>query len=299
MPIAAASTNDTPKRYNEYNSPAGVYVPGDPLPLNRDNMKDGKRIAFVACPYVRDSEPTPLWLADYEGETYFLRAQQNTSVRVDHPQLKHKVLVEAVISSEARISGGVVLNPLLLSVLPELDPNCERMLPADGSRVEYAKRPPGPGASGATRHGNAARRTANAERLWAESYTPDPIERVTKVFTFPFTFDNPISFEPRQYTLVLEAVKYARDVEASSVEIVGHRGSVLLSSGAVMIERLGIAEERAAGIKAIFEDHPFAPGIVIARGDPDVPKANGVSDFEQRYVSVTVRPGGSKTKVDK
>jgi hypothetical protein len=269
--------------------PRDIYVTGDPFRLTSENMDAGERITFVSCPYMRDSDPTPLWLADYNGETYFLRAQQNLSAAVRHPQLKHKVLVEGVISPEPRLGNAIVLNPLRLSVLPEIDLDCDRLLPADGTKINNPKRPPGPGVDGVRREEGAERGRQNAARLWAVDYTPDPVERVQREFVIPWDFDAGIGAHGT-YGQVVAAVKYARDVEASKVEIIGYRASVLLSNGETIVERAGVEKERAETVLAIFNDHPFDPGIVVARWESEPRPADGVADFDKRTVSIVVTP---------
>jgi len=270
--------------------PRDTYVTGDPMRLTAENMNVGERITFVSCPYVRDSDPTPLWLADYNGETYLLRAQQNLSASVRHPQLKHRVLVEGIISPEPRLGSAIVLNPVLLSVLPEIDLECDRLLPADGTAIKNPKRPPGPGVDGVRREEGAERGRQNAARLWAVDYTPDPVERVKREFEILWDFDHGIGAHG-SYGQVLAAVKYARDVEASKVEIIGHRASVRLTNGETIVERPGVEKERAETVLTIFNDHPFAPGVVTARWDPSPRPADGVTDFTKRTVSIIVTPG--------
>ncbi len=268
----------------------GVYVTGDPLRLTSENMNTGQRITFVSCPYMRDSDPTPLWFADYDGETYFLRAQQNLSAQVRHPQLKHKVLVEGVISPEPRVGNGIVLNPLRLSVLPEVDVNCDRLLPADGSHINNPKRPPGPGVDGEGRESGAERSRQNAARLWAVDYKPDPVAREVRTFEIPFDFDGGIGAY-QAYGQVVTAVKYARDVQAAKVEIVGHRASVLLSNGQTLVERAGVEKDRAETVATIFNDYPFAPGTVVTRWESTPRPADGGADFDKRTATVIVTPG--------
>jgi len=104
------------------------------------------RLNFVACPMVRDTATVPCWLAEYDGELYFLTIQSDVSAPVTPPWLGHRVLVEGTVSKEERICGGVVLKPVHLSVLPERDASCNTMLPAEEryNLTFEPPRPPGP-----------------------------------------------------------------------------------------------------------------------------------------------------------
>src|SRR5690606_4509424 len=105
----------------------------------------GEHISFVSCPIVRDTRSVPCWLSEYDGETYYLTIQSDVSAEVQPPMLGHQVLVEGVVSDAAPICGGIVLEPVRLSVMPELDANCNTMLPADERyTIDFNPRPPGP-----------------------------------------------------------------------------------------------------------------------------------------------------------
>ena len=54
------------------------------------------RRQFVACPIVRDTKTQPCWLAEYEGELYYLGQQSGVANDFYPPQLGHLALVEAV-----------------------------------------------------------------------------------------------------------------------------------------------------------------------------------------------------------
>ena len=101
---------------------------------------------FVSCPIVRDTASVPCWLAEYDGELYFLTLQTDVSAPVTPPWLGHRVLVEGIVSTEPRICGGIVLKPVHLSVLPERDASCNTMLPAEEryNLTFEPPRPPGP-----------------------------------------------------------------------------------------------------------------------------------------------------------
>src|SRR5690606_41869057 len=93
---------------------------------------------FVACPVVIDAQDVPCWVADYEGERYFLTVQTGRSYGVVFaPQLKHKVLVEGTVTEEPRICGGVVMKDVKLSVMEyEISPECDQILPGDAYRTK-------------------------------------------------------------------------------------------------------------------------------------------------------------------
>ncbi|HET9832672.1 MAG TPA: hypothetical protein VFP91_13205, partial [Vicinamibacterales bacterium] len=55
---------------------------------------DGPNKNFVSCPIVRDTASVPCWLAEYEGELYFLTIQSDVTSPVTPPWLGHRVLVE-------------------------------------------------------------------------------------------------------------------------------------------------------------------------------------------------------------
>ena len=48
-----------------------------------------QQLNFVTCPIVRDTRTVPCFLAEYEGETYYLAVQQDISADQYPPQLLH------------------------------------------------------------------------------------------------------------------------------------------------------------------------------------------------------------------
>ena len=100
---------------------------------------------FVTCPIVRDTKTVPCFLAEYEGETYFLAIQQDIQAELYPPQLLHEVLVEGTVAPGPRVCGGIPLKPVKLSVLPEVNPACNTILPAEpGIEAPPTRRPAGP-----------------------------------------------------------------------------------------------------------------------------------------------------------
>src|SRR5262245_55692856 len=105
----------------------------------------GARRNFVTCPIVRDTKTVPCFLAEWNGELYFLGIQEDIGAAWFPPQLNHQVLVEGTIAAGPRVCGGIPLKPLVTSVLPELDTSCNTILPAEESiPAPPAHRGPGP-----------------------------------------------------------------------------------------------------------------------------------------------------------
>jgi hypothetical protein len=201
----------------------------------------GNRRSFVSCPIVRDTASVPCWLAEYQGETYFLTLQTDVSSPITPPWLGHRVLVEGEVSNEPRICGGVVLKPVHLSVMPALEPTCNQVLPAEEqfNLTFEPPRPPGPS------KGRLAFDNANGPRTPAA-----PAPGGVREFVVPYDFDGMVGFNhPRYLRPVLD---YALAAKARKVEIVGFRGAALLSNGQTIVEEDGIGRRRAEQVAMLL-----------------------------------------------
>lgn len=231
---------------------------------------------FVACPIVRDTSTVPCWLSEYDGELYYLGIQTDISADFHPPYLGHKVIVEGRISDQPRICGGIVLEPVKLSVVPELDRNCDTILPAEERySIDFSPRPPGP--SG----GRLAFQNAPPPAPAAEA--PEG----PRSFVIQYAFDGKIE-GPNGGDLA-RILRHVESTGASRLVIVGHQGSVLLSDGRLLDEKAGLAQARAeevaallkaAGLNNIAVELSWEPGAV---GD-------GTDDWEARRTEVTVLP---------
>jgi outer membrane protein OmpA-like peptidoglycan-associated protein len=235
---------------------------------------------FVSCPIVRDTATVPCWLAEYDGELYYLGIQTDISAEWYPPYLGHRVLVEGTIADEPRICGGIVLKPNRISVLPELDPSCNTILPAvDEYTVPFAPRGPGPSKGGLAFANSTPRQPPPA---------PTPPYQ-TKEYSILYEFDAR-SVTGRTGRVLQQVVRYAQLANASRISIEGSRGSVLLSDGTILNEQAEVAQVRAQQIAELLQ----AVGIsaeklkVSWHNRPAI--ANGVDDFERRRVTIVVRP---------
>ena len=233
---------------------------------------------FVSCPIVRDTASVPCWLAEYNGELYFLTLQTDVSAPVNPPSLGHRVLVEGTVSTEPRICGGIVLNPVHLSVL-ERDASCNTMLPAEEryNLTFEPPRPPGP----------------SKGRLAFDNPTPPAAAPApattapTREFVVSYAFDALIGFtHAGALTTILN---FARTANAREIEIVGHRGAVRLSNGQTIVEESTIGKKRAEQIAMLLQGANLKGPSYKVSWREDAAAATGIDDYLSRRVVVTVR----------
>ena len=236
----------------------------------------GERISFVSCPIVRDTRSVPCWLAEYEGETYYLTIQSDVSAEVQPPMLGHQVLVEGVVSDAAPICGGIVLEPVRLSVMPEIDANCNTMLPADERyTIDFNPRPPGPSSGRLAFAGDPGARPA-----------PSPPEGPQTVDIY-FDFDKGVSFRhPADLSSIL---RVARELPARRVRITGVRGAHLLSDGALLRESDGVGRRRAEEVAGLLRGAGLSAEVEVDWIDGEA-DADGVDDWRSRRVTVVLMP---------
>lgn len=235
-----------------------------------------QRANFVSCPIVRDTASVPCWLAEYEGELYFLTLQTDVSAPVTPPWLGHRVLVEGTLSDEARICGGKVLKPVHLSVL-DRDASCNRMLPAEEryNLTFEPPRPPGPS------RGRLAFDSA-------PSALPAPVIPATREFVVSYPFDGLVGFN--HAGLLTDVLEFARAVNAREIEIVGHRGAVRLSNGQTMVEESIIGQKRAEQVSMLLQGANLSAPSYKVGWRSEAAAATGVDDHLSRRVVITVRP---------
>ncbi len=228
--------------------------------------KPGDRLSFVSCPIVRDTRSVPCWLAQYEGETYFLTIQTDVSAPVTPPWLGHRVLVEGIVTARDPVCGGRVIEPVTLSVLPELDASCNTLLPAE-DRFELGfepPRPPGP-SRGRLAFGDPAARTPSPAA---------PGAAMEKEFTLSYEFDGLVAFRHAQ--LLQRILGAARATRATGLRITGFRSASRLSNGQILREREDIARERAEQVRDLLR----GAGLEAVR-------------FTVRWRDLSRRPDGS------
>jgi outer membrane protein OmpA-like peptidoglycan-associated protein len=261
----------------------------------------GERLSFVSCPVVRDTPSVPCWLSEYAGSTYYLTIQSDVSAAVQPPMLGHQVLVEGIVSSAPAICAGIVLEQVHLSVMPELDANCNTRLPADERyRIDFNPRPPGP--SGGRLAFEAAPLTASASPT-----PPTPTSATTMTTTTSavaaatitaapasplsiqlyFDFDKSVSF--RHPAALVAIVDQATQLQATRMQVTGIRGAHRLSDGSLLQETATIGQRRAEEVARLLQGAGVTATTTVHWID-GVLDADGIDDWQSRGVVVELLP---------
>ena len=234
----------------------------------------GRTLAFVGCPIVQDTPSVPCWIVEHDGETYYLGIQSDVSAPFNPPSLGHKVLVEGELkATDQRICGGRVIEPVTVSVMPELSPECDELrVVRPGLELPFEPpRPPGP----------------SMGRLAFSPPPPAPSPQPpfsAKTFVVPYEFEGMVNFKTPQ---VLEPVLvYARAIGASRIEVAGYRGATRLSDGSLLVEHEGIAKARAREIVDMLR----GAGVDKAEYAVTASETPAVGGPDRRRVVITVMP---------
>jgi hypothetical protein len=212
---------------------------------------------FLACPVIRDTSTVPCWLAEHDGELYYLGSQGSTSSAFYPPQLLHEVLVEATVGTGPRICGGVPLINVEVSVPPEINRACNTILPAEPAYVA----PASPAA---------------------------PIPRfsdATREFHVLYDFDSDY-LTLHTTRVILEAVRIAGQVSPSRIEVIGARSGVLLSNGTTLTEDAVFGRQRAEKLAVILRGLGLDGTPIQVTWVDDMDRLDGVSDRRRRKTTI-------------
>jgi hypothetical protein len=222
----------------------------------------------------------------HEGELYFLGAQgdllNSEKTGFYPPQLNHRVLIEGSIADSPRICGGIALTNLRVSVLPELDRECNTILPADG----YT------GPAGARGNGPAGRRGGPPPGIPVDPPLPPaptpPFS--TQSYRLEFDFDSDRLLKAAQL-LVWKAAVYAQTARGSRIEVVGHRGATRLDDGTTLTEAVEVAAARAQLVERALRRVGVQQHIPLAvRWDEAPAEADAHGGPTSRVATIVVTP---------
>jgi hypothetical protein len=222
-------------------------------------------ISFLACPEYRPANGG-CWTATYNGQDYALLNSENGLA----PQLRHEILVEGVpLGADAgSVCGGQPFAQLWLSVMPELSPECNTVLP------------PVPGLAPPA---NPINEDMLAMLQFQLAAPPPPY--ATTEFLVGFDFNH--AFLAKRMEIPAElAARYAIAADAREVILEAGYGSTLLSNGEVLVEDRAILDRRIDLIMTAFADIGFpVERIRIA----EIPTSPGEGPLA-RQMKITIVP---------
>lgn len=227
-------------------------------------------LAFVTCPMLRDTATVPCWLAEHEGELYYLGAQGDFAAGVSPPSLGHQALIEGMASGERRC-GGKVLTDLHVSIRPEREGACDAILPATEA-FQITARPQDAATVSAGSGASPAAETP--ERVGSQK--------------FEVLYDFDWQTTGRYNDVIQEAAAYAKANPQAEVHVVGYRAAVQLAGGKVLEEVAGIDLWRATGLVDTLTKLGVE-NMMLAVDNP----APEIGDFTRRRAVIEVTMSGS------
>ena len=239
-------------------------------------MAQASELRFVACPVYRDTDAgkkSGCWLADSPGDG----RRYDITPSPTKPDWNFAVLVEGrVATNQADVCGGVVLDPVRVSILPE---RCVRaMLPAEG----YAGR-------------KFVLPERNVRPLY-EPRKPFPQPYAKQTFEIPFEFGRSFIVYQLSDYLIDQAVAYAVATHARRVEITGWAATTPeVVSGHTLAEPAELAKDRAEVAATWMKSLGVPADRLIVRwrtgAQPvEMPGADGLSEPSRRRVEIRITP---------
>jgi hypothetical protein len=230
--------------------------------------------SFVSCPIFRNTE-RQCWLAKEGSTLYYI--DPGTGYR---PQLGFRVLVEGEVSRGPKIGGGIVLNPVHVSVLGERAPECNTILPADG----FAS-PPAINNFGYVKHAD----DPPLPKFKPGEVLPLPAPPYNDLhYTVYFPYNRAFLPEGTTEVIVESAAAYIRASEARHVHVVGYAGDALLDNKRVMHERKTVAEERANLVANALKQLGADPGVITVDWQAEAAPGDGVHDPDHRKAVIDI-----------
>ena len=248
-----------------------LLLAGAALTLASAQAQAQQALAFVTCPMLRDTATVPCWLAEYNGELFYLATQDDPAAAVSPPSLGHQALIEGTPTAERRC-GGRVLTGLHVSVRPDRDPSCDVIIPATEA-FQVPAPAQGPRAGSAT----AAPRPAAL---------PAAPGSLTRRFDVLYDFDWQTA--GRETALIQEAAAYAQANPVGQVRIKAYRAAVALAGGRVLEEAEGIDLRRGRELSAALAALGVKGDILVV--DNPVPE---LGDHTRRHAFIEIVFGGS------
>ena len=234
-----------------------------------------EEVRFISCPIYRDADAgrkSGCWLTDHapSGVRY------DISKAPTKPDWNYAVLVEGNVSAtQDNACGGVVLDPVRVSVLPDA---CTRhMLPAEGfpgRRFVLPKR---------------------NVRPMSEARPSPPQPWSDRVFSLVFDFNRSFAVYQLDDYLLDQAITWIRAVKPRQIIITGFAATTPVQvSGHTLAEKPEVATARAEFAAESLRRLGVDPAILVVRtqlaAEPAVVEgADGLVEPSRRRVDIDVR----------
>lgn len=235
----------------------------------------GETVRFISCPIYRDVDAgrkSGCWLAD-ERESGRRFDIGNAPTK---PDWNHEVLVEGKVSSAPDACGGVVLEPVRVSVLPGA---CTRqMMPAESFKGRAFVLP-----------------ERNVRPVAVPRPAPQP-PFTERSFFLLYDFNRDFLVYQLDDYLLDQAVTYIRGVRPKRIVVTGFAATTPASvSGRKIAEDAAVAKSRAQSVTEALVRMGVDPKIVEtkwqgAAAPAAAPGADGLVEASRRRVEIRVFP---------
>lgn len=257
------------------------------LTIGSSALADGKRIAFVGCPVMRDMElpARPCWLAQDGDKLYFVGMQGDVFPPIIFfpLQLKHQVLVEGEEGEGDTICGGLPIKNVTVSVLPEVYPACDTVLPQAGFAPgpELRPSPPFRKGQGLATDPTYSREGYARDQSFNRPPAPQPPFQA-RTFRVDFAFDEDF-LHLDDDMIIGQAGKYFEDIKGSKLTVSVFRDRVELTNGRIIEEDMHVVQRRADRMLNIFTEWGVPTSKIETRVSHQAMPGG-------RYLTLTVEP---------
>lgn len=238
-----------------------------------DTARAADAVQFIACPVYRDTDAgrkSGCWIATDVASGLRYDVGDSPS----KPILGRQILVEGAVSGGADICGGIVLNPVRVSVLEQ---RCaEALIPAEGYPSKPSVLP------------KDFLKPVEVPRAMPQA----PFERST--FTLYFDFGDQRLVYQSVETTIERAMLYAVASKARRVTVTGHADRLGFTvAGQRLREPPGLARERALTTAEALR-RLGVPDTTLKTAWNERPAAtlrqDGMADASKRRVEIVVEP---------
>lgn len=262
------------------------------LTFSSSALATDQLLSFVTCPIARDMGPDGelCFFVEHNGQAIAVQSQGYGS-----PQLMHRLLVEGRIVDGDPMCGGLRMQGRI-SVLPELDGNCNTIIPHDGvskGRISGVFFTGGPEqralAEDLTRRAELDHRVTAEPAVYVAPPPPPPAPpfKAQKFTThYAFGLDRSPGDEVGK---LIRLAEYAQVSRAKSITIVGQAASTLLEDGERLNEDVSLARTRAEKAADVLIGLGVPKDMIKVSWKDSLFQGTGEDDWMNRRIDVELQ----------